>query len=144
MGASLFSMFIALTGFPMRVAEFMVGLEIPRIATLVFILIPYIPLGMFIDSISMILLTIPIFHPVVLQLGFSPIWFGVLIIKLVEIALLTPPVGGNLYVIKGIAPDTSFTAIVRGCLWFIVTDLVTLALLIGFPQISLLIPNMMK
>ncbi|MFC1592777.1 TRAP transporter large permease [Candidatus Omnitrophota bacterium] len=142
-GASLFAMFITLSRLPYEIAEFVAGLDFPRMAILILILLPYLPAGMFIDSISLILITVPIMIPVVRQFNFDPVWFGILIVKLVEIGLITPPVAGNLFVIKGIAPDIPFETIAKGAVPFILADLVTLAILIAIPQLSLLIPSLM-
>ena len=92
----------------------------------------------------MILLTIPVFFPVVMHLGFGPIWFGILIVVVVEIGLISPPVGMNLFVLKTLLPEVSTATVFRGVTPFIVADVVRLAILIAFPAISLWLPSMMK
>jgi TRAP-type C4-dicarboxylate transport system permease large subunit len=96
------------------------------------------------EELSMILLTIPVFFPVVMHLGFDPIWFGILIVVVVEIGLISPPVGMNLFVLKTLLPQVSTGTVFRGVTPFIVADIVRLAILIAFPAISLWLPSMMK
>jgi TRAP-type C4-dicarboxylate transport system permease large subunit len=96
------------------------------------------------EELSMILLTIPVFFPVVMHLGFDPIWFGILIVVVVEIGLISPPVGMNLFVLKTLIPEVSTGTVFRGVTPFIVADVVRLAILIAFPAISLWLPSLMK
>ena len=103
----------------------------------------YLILGMFIDGIGMVLLTVPIILPTIKTLGIDPIVFGVLVVRMVEIGLMTPPVGLNVYVLKGVAKDVSMGDIFRGCGWFVFVDIINVAILLAFPQIILLIPNSM-
>ena len=107
------------------------------------IILAYLVLGCFIDAFSMILLTIPIFYPLALALGFGPIWFGILIVRVVEIAMITPPYGINLFVIKGVAKDVPLATIYRGVLPFIVADVAHVALLVAFPQLATFLPSLM-
>ncbi|MFC1905090.1 TRAP transporter large permease subunit, partial [Chloroflexota bacterium] len=102
-----------------------------------------IPLGMFLDPLSTLIITAPLVYPVITSLGFSGIWFGILMVKTVEIALITPPVGINVYVIKGITPDISLETIFRGIGLFLLMDVITMVILIGFPQLSLWLPMTM-
>jgi TRAP-type C4-dicarboxylate transport system permease large subunit len=90
------------------------------------------------------LITLPVIFPTVVALGFNPIWFGVIMVKFIELALITPPVGMNLYIIKAIAPDFSMGDIFRGVFWFVIADLCTLTLLILYPSLTLLLPNLMN
>ena len=142
-GAALLAQFMALSRLPFFVAEFIGGLDLPKMVILVIILIPYIPLGMVMDEITMILVTMPVIFPVVQMYGINPVWFGVLMIKLAAIALVTPPVGISLYAVQAIAKDVKFETIVRGIVWFVIAEIVTLALLVAFPQLSLWIPGLM-
>ena len=96
------------------------------------------------EGLSMILLTVPVFLPVILALGFDPIWFGILIVRVIEIGLITPPVGINVFVIKGIAKDVPMYTIFRGILPFLIADLCHVTLLIFVPQIALFLPSHMK
>jgi len=98
---------------------------------------------MFIDGIGMVLLTVPILLPTIKALGIDPIVFGVLVVRMVEIGLMTPPVGLNVYVLKGVAKDISMGDIFRGCGWFVFVDIINVAILLAFPQIILLIPQSM-
>jgi TRAP-type C4-dicarboxylate transport system permease large subunit len=103
----------------------------------------YIFLGMFLDALAMMLLTMPIVFPIIVSLGFDPIWFGVIFVRIGEIAVITPPVGINVYVIKGVAKDVPLETIFQGIFPFLIADLINLAILVAFPQISLFIPNTM-
>jgi len=107
------------------------------------ILVLYLVLGCFLDGIGMLLLTVPIILPAVTGLGFHPIVFGVLVVRMVEIGLITPHVGLNVYVLRGVAHNVSMGDIFRGCGWFVFVDLLNVVLLVAFPQISLLIPTTM-
>jgi TRAP-type C4-dicarboxylate transport system permease large subunit len=110
---------------------------------LIGILALYLVLGMFLDGIGMLLLTVPIILPTVKELGIDPIVFGVLVVRMVEIGLITPPVGLNVYILKGVAPGVSMGDIFKGCGWFVFVDLINVAILIAFPAIILIIPNTM-
>jgi C4-dicarboxylate transporter DctM subunit len=103
----------------------------------------YIVLGCLMDALAMIILTIPIIFPVITQLGFDPIWFGVIIVMTVELGLIHPPVGMNVFVIKSVIPEVSFSTIFAGVLPFIVTDIVRLVILIAFPILALWLPSHM-
>jgi TRAP-type C4-dicarboxylate transport system permease large subunit len=103
----------------------------------------YLVLGCLMDAMAMIILTVPIIFPVVTALGFDPIWFGVVIVMTVELGLIHPPVGMNVFVIKSVVKDVSFTTIFKGVLPFVATDIVRLIILIGFPIIALWLPNRM-
>lgn len=142
-GASLFGMLITLSGIPTFLAEFFAGLELPRMAILILILVPFIPLGMFIDSLSMVLLTMPVLLPILHQYGFNLIWFSILVRKLTEIGLITPPVGINVYIIKALVPEVPLAVILKGILWFLVMDFLTLAILIAVPELSTWLPATM-
>jgi len=100
-------------------------------------------LGMFLDVIGMMLLVIPIVFPVVVGLGFDPIWFGVIVVKMGEICLITPPVGLNVYVVNSVTPDIPIQDIFMGIMPFLITEFVTLFILLSFPSISLVIPRLM-
>jgi C4-dicarboxylate transporter DctM subunit len=104
----------------------------------------YVLLGTAMEELSMVLLTIPVFLPVILQLGFDPIWFGVLIVVVVEIGLISPPVGMNLFVLKTLLPGVHQNTVFRGVLPFMAADVVRMALLIAFPAISLYLPSLMR
>jgi len=107
------------------------------------ILAIYFVLGMFLDGIGMLMLTLPVVYPAVLKLGYDPIWFGVIIVKLVEICLVTPPVGLNCYVVNGVRPDIPLSDIFQGVWPFVVADLIVIAFLYAFPDVVTFLPNTM-
>ena len=111
--------------------------------TLTFILAGYVILGMFMDAIGMLLLTLPVVHPAIVALGFDPIWFGIILVKMVEIGLITPPVGLNCYVVGGVRPDIPLADIFRGIGPFLVMDFLTVVVLTAFPGIVLFLPRTM-
>ncbi len=143
-GAGLFARFMALTGVP----DFLAGSFLTSDSQILLILqlsLLFLLLGCFIDSIGIMLLTLPIILPLLHQADVSLIWFGVILIKLLEIGLVTPPVGLNVFVMKSSLGNlVTLPQIFRGVSWFIVADLVTLGLLIAFPAISLWLPSMMR
>jgi len=143
-GVAIFSLFLTLSTIPGSFAEFLVNLPLPRMVVLSLIMLMYIPLGMFINPLGMIFITMPVIFPAVIDLGFDGIWFGIIITKLIEIALITPPVGLNVFVVRGIAPPhVRLEDIFKGIAWFFVMDVITLAILVAFPQISLWLPSTM-
>jgi tripartite ATP-independent transporter DctM subunit len=139
-GVLIFVRFLAFSGMPGALVDTVLDLDVNRYVVLIAILAM---LGMFLDGIGMLLLTIPIVLPAVTALGFDPIFFGVLVVRMVEIGLITPPVGLNAFVLKGVAPDIPIGNIFRGCGWFVAVDLVNVAILIAFPAIILFIPQSM-
>lgn len=142
-GALLFGYFLTITQTPQKVTEFLTGLGVGRYGVLALIMVMYIILGCLMDAMAMIILTVPIIFPVVTQLGFDPIWFGIIIVMTVELGLIHPPVGMNVFVIKSVVKDVSFTTIFKGVLPFVVTDLLRLVILIAFPIIALWLPSRM-
>jgi tripartite ATP-independent transporter DctM subunit len=142
-GVLIYVHFLGFTGMPAAVSNWIVQLSLPTIVVLVGILCLYLVLGMFLDGIGMILLTVPIILPTIKLLGVHPIVFGILVIRMVEIGLMTPPVGLNVYVLRGVAPDVSMGDIFRGCGWFVFTDIINVAILLAFPIIILLVPMTM-
>jgi TRAP-type C4-dicarboxylate transport system permease large subunit len=125
------------------VTEFLTGLGLGRYGVLALIMVMYIILGCLMDAMAMIILTVPIIFPVITELGFDPIWFGVIIVMTVELGLIHPPVGMNVFVIKSVVKDVSFATIFKGVLPFVVTDIVRLIILIVFPMIALWLPSQM-
>ena len=142
-GVLIYVNFLGFTGMPGAVAAFIAALDAPPMVVLICILALYLVLGMFLDGIGMILLTVPIILPTIQHLGINPIVFGVLVIRMVEIGLITPPVGLNVYVLRGVAPNVSMGDMFRGCGWFVFVDLINVGILLAFPQIILLIPQTM-
>lgn len=142
-GVTFFVAFISLSRIPTIAAGFLVALPLPNLAILLLLLLLFIPLGMFLDPLGIIFITMPIVFPAILALGYDGIWFGIIVTKLIEVGLITPPVGLNVFVIKGVAPDVELEDIYRGITWFLVMDILTIAILVAFPQISLWLPSTM-
>lgn len=136
-GAGLFSLAITTSRLPAEVAHWVTGIDAPVTLLLLLILVPFLVLGAFIDGISMVLLTMPIVFPITQQLGVHPVLFGVLVVKVVEIGLITPPVGLNAFVVKGSVEKMALGDVFRGCLPFLVIELLLILLLVTFPQIVL-------
>ncbi|MEO8524417.1 MAG: TRAP transporter permease [Caldimonas sp.] len=142
-GALLFGYFLTITQTPQKLTEFLTALGVGRYGVLALIMLMYLVLGCLMDAMAMIILTVPIIFPVVTALGFDPIWFGVIIVMTVELGLIHPPVGMNVFVIKSVVKDVSFTTIFKGVLPFVATDIVRLIILIAFPMIALWLPQRM-
>ena len=143
-GAMVFGRFLMLTDLPEALLAFVTGLAIPPVGVLVVILLIYVVLGCIMDVPAMIVITVPMFYPLLHGLGLDDIWVAVLIIKIVEIAAITPPIGLNVYVLKGVVGDAvSVGDIFRGILPFFVMDILTLALLVAVPKITVWLPSMM-
>ena len=142
-GALLFGYFLTVTQTPQKVTEFLTGLGIGRYGVLALIMLMYLVLGCLMDSLAMVILTVPIIFPVMMHLGFDPIWFGIIIVMTVELGLIHPLVGMIVFVIKSVVQEVSFSTIFKGVLPFIVTDLIRLVILIAFPIIALWLPSRM-
>jgi C4-dicarboxylate transporter DctM subunit len=142
-GALLFGYFLTITQSPQKLTEFLTGLGVGRYGVLALIMVMYLVLGCLMDAMAMIILTVPIIFPVITHLGFDPIWFGIIIVMTVELGLIHPPVGMNVFVIKSVVKDVSFTTIFKGVLPFVVTDILRLVILISFPVLALWLPSRM-
>src|SRR6185437_4184234 len=142
-GALIFGYFLTVTQTPQRVTEFLTGLGLGSYGVLALIMLMYLVLGCLMDAMAMIILTVPIIFPVVTHLGFNPIWFGVIIVMTVELGMIHPPVGMNVFVIKSVVKDVSFATIFKGVIPFILTDLVRLMILIALPILALWLPSRM-
>jgi C4-dicarboxylate transporter DctM subunit len=142
-GAMLFKQFTAATTIPFMLAEFLSGLSISPWLIIFVIIVVYFFLGCIMDAMAMILLTIPIFFPLILSLGFNPIWFGIIVVRMTEIGAITPPLGMNVYVISGVAPDVPMQTIFRGIIPFLIADLANVALMVFVPGIVLFLPNLL-
>jgi C4-dicarboxylate transporter, DctM subunit len=140
-GALMFGYFLTITGTPQKVTAFLGGLGIGSYGVLLLIILMYLVLGCIMDAMAMIILTVPIVYPVILALGFDPIWFAVIVVMTVELGLISPPVGMNVFVIKSVVPELSFARIFKGVTPFIITDIIRLALLIAFPMIVTWLPS---
>lgn len=143
-GATIFGRFLAVTRIPSELADFMAGLEVSRYVVFAAVVLLYTILGMFLEGFAILVLTIPIIQPLMMNLGFDPIWFGVMIVIMMEMSLITPPVGVNVFVIKGVAKDVPMYTIFRGIWPFWVAMMVCLAILTIIPQIALYLPNTMS
>ena len=143
MGAMIFGYFLSISQLPSELANLVGDFSLNRYVVLSMILIITLALGCIMDSMAIVLLTIPVFYPLIVNLGFDPIWFGILVVMVTEMGLITPPVGMNVFVIKGIS-DVSISTIFRGIVPFFMADLALVVFLVLFPQIVLLIPNLMS
>jgi C4-dicarboxylate transporter, DctM subunit len=143
-GADLFNYFMALSQMPMRLAGWLSHMQVPAVVVLWTVIATYIILGALMDELAMILLTVPIFFPVVTGVGYDPIWFGVIIVVVVQIGLIAPPIGLNVFVIGGMARDVPLATIYRGVLPFLAMQIVLLVLLTVWPRMVLILPNTMK
>jgi C4-dicarboxylate transporter DctM subunit len=139
--AFLFQFFLAVTQAPQLLAGFLGDLDIGPTGIIILIMVFYILAGMFVDGLAVILLTIPIFYPVILDLGFDPIWFGVLVVMTVEIGLISPPIGMICFIMNNMVRDIGLVNIYKGVLPFMAADFIRLSLLVAFPALALWIPN---
>jgi C4-dicarboxylate transporter DctM subunit len=143
-GAIVFGHFMAVSRIPFMLADWLGGLPIHPMAVMAVIVSIYFIGGFFMDAMGLIVVTIPIFFPIVMKLGFDPIWFGVIIVLVGEMGVITPPVGVNVFVIKGIAPDVPLEHIFRGIFPFLVALIIVTAILMAFPQIATLLPSLVS
>ncbi|MBM3166917.1 MAG: TRAP transporter large permease [Chloroflexi bacterium] len=141
-GATVFGHFMAVSKIPLILADWVSALPLPPMAVMAVIVFIYLIGGCFMDSLAMITLTIPIFYPAIIALGFDPIWFGVIIVLIVEMGVITPPVGINVYVIKGIARDVPIAKIFKGVLPFLIAELIMVGILIAFPKVATFLPSL--
>src|SRR5712692_6067925 len=142
-GALIFGYFLTVTQTPQKVTELLTGLGLGRYGILALIMVMYLVLGCLMDAMAMIILTVPIIFPVITALGFDPIWFGIIIVMTVELGLIHPPVGMNVFVIKSVVKDVSFTTIFAGVIPFVITDIIRLGILIAFPTLATYLPARM-
>ena len=146
-GAVVFGKFLAITRIPFNIASWIGGFDLPPYMILSMVVLVYFLGGCFMDALALVMLTVPIFLPVVSSLGYDPIWFGVIIVMVTEMGVITPPVGINVYVVYGVAESViggvPLESIFKGILPFLLAVIVGLIILILFPQIILLLPNLM-
>ncbi|WP_373085610.1 TRAP transporter large permease [Sneathiella sp.] len=138
-GAGLFSLALNMSQLPTLVADSIVHFDLPPIAIFALIIVIYLVLGALVDGISMILITMPIVFPIILQLGYDPVWFGIIVVKAVELGCITPPVGLNVFVVKSSVPDAPLGEIFKGCIPFVLMEFLIIGLLVAFPQIALVL-----
>lgn len=142
-GAQIFSNFINLAGLPEALIGLVTAYDVPNFVVILMILGIYIILGCVFESLSMLLLTVPIFFPLVVSLGYDPVWFGIVVVVVTEISLITPPVGLNVFILKGVVGDVSTATIFRGVTPFWIADIFRLALIVLIPWIVLVLPEQM-
>ena len=142
-GAHVFIPFMALSEIPSDLVSFLTSINVGDLGVLIIILVTYVVLGTFLEGLAMLVLTLPIVYPLILELGLSPIWFGVVVVIVLEMGLISPPVGVNVFVVKGIAPDVPMNTIFRGIwpFWFAMG--LCLAILVALPELDLYLPNTM-
>ncbi|MBM4310045.1 MAG: TRAP transporter large permease [Deltaproteobacteria bacterium] len=143
-GATIFGHFLAVSRIPFDIAGWISGLDLHRSLIMLLIIAIYIVGGCFIDALALVMLTTPIFYPVIMRLGFDPVWFGVMVVMLTQIGVITPPVGVNVYVVSGVARDVPLHVIFKGVIPLLIALIVATLLLIPFPQIALFLPGFMK
>ena len=140
-GVLIFVRFLGFSGLPEAFTVWIVGLDVPPMVIMICILLAYAVLGMFMDAIGMLLLTLPVVYPAVIALGFDSIWFGIIVVKMAEVCLITPPIGLNCFVVNGVRPDIPLTDVFRGIALFFIADVLTIAALLAFPEIVTWLPN---
>lgn len=141
-GAVVFGRFLAVTRIPYDLATWLTGLPLPPWAIVAFIIVFYLLAGCFVDALGLVLLTVPIFYPVIEALHYNPIWFGVIIVVVTQMGVISPPVGVNVYVVSGIERDLPLQTVFKGALPFLVCLLVAAAILVAWPSISLWLPSL--
>lgn len=141
-GVLIFVRFLGFAGLPEAFATWIVGLPFPPIVIMIFILLGYAVLGMFMDAIGMLLLTLPVVYPAVVALGYDPVWFGIIVVKMCEVCLITPPVGLNCYVVSAVRPDIPLGDVFKGIFPFFLADAATIGLFLAFPGLILWLPSL--
>jgi C4-dicarboxylate transporter, DctM subunit len=142
-GATIFGHFMAVTRVPFDISNWVSSLPLPGFAIMIVVILIYLFGGFFMDAFALIMLTIPIFFPVSQALGYDPIWFGVVIVLITEMGVITPPVGINVYVVHGVAKDVPLDVIFKGVLPMLLALLICNLLILIFPQIALFLPGLM-
>lgn len=143
-GVLIFVRFLGFSGLPEAFTGWILSLDASPMVIMICILLAYAVLGMFMDAIGMLLLTLPVVYPAVIALGFDSIWFGIIVVKMAEVCLITPPIGLNCFVVNGVRPDIPLTDVFRGITLFFVADVLTIALLLIFPEIVTWLPELMR
>ncbi|MBC8438868.1 MAG: TRAP transporter large permease [Deltaproteobacteria bacterium] len=143
MGSFIFANFVNVVGMPDALAEFVLGWDVSPFVVVLILMLVYIVLGCILESMSMIVLTVPVFYPMMQALGFDLIWFGIVVVVVTEISLITPPVGLNVFVLKAVLPDVKVGTIFKGVTPFWIADIIRLTLIVFFPAISLFLVRLM-
>lgn len=142
-GAMIFSSFVNFTTMPGDLKDFVIQFSPHPIMVVAMMMVIYLALGLIMEELSMVLLTIPVFFPVITSLGFDPVWFGILIVTIVEIGMISPPVGMSLFVVSSLLPQVKLSTIFKGVWPFVMADVVRLCILMAFPAITLILPSLM-
>jgi C4-dicarboxylate transporter DctM subunit len=143
-GAVIFNFFCAASGLPTALSEWVAGLKVAPFAIMTVIVVIYLIMGALMDEVSIQLLTIPVFYPLVMSLGFDPIWFGCIQCRLLEIGMIAPPVGISVFVVSGLDKSIGMARVFKGVLWFLVADVITMATFMYWPEIITYLPNLMR
>lgn len=143
-GVTIFVRFLGFSGVAEAFTAWVVSIDAPPMVIMVCILLAYAILGMFMDAIGMLLLTLPVVYPAVMALGFDSIWFGIIVVKMAEICLVTPPIGLNCFVVNAVRPDIPLPDVFRGIMLFFIADVVTIIVLLAFPEIVTWLPDLMR
>ena len=143
-GVLIFVRFLGFSGIPEAFTSWIVGLEMSPMMIMILILLAYAVLGMFMDAIGMLLLTLPVVYPAVIALGFDSIWFGIIVVKMAEVCLITPPIGLNCFVVNAVRPDISLPQVFKGITLFVVADVLTIIGLLMFPEIVTILPDLLN
>ncbi|MEP1206106.1 MAG: TRAP transporter large permease [Rhizobiaceae bacterium] len=143
-GVLIFVRFLGFSGLPEAFTAWILSLDASPMMIMICILLAYAVLGMFMDAIGMLLLTLPVVYPAVIALGFDSIWFGIIVVKMAEVCLITPPIGLNCFVVNAVRPDIDLTTVFRGIALFFIADVITIGLLLAFPEIVTWLPSLMK
>jgi C4-dicarboxylate transporter DctM subunit len=143
-GAFILNYFVAVSNIPIAISEIVGGMSLPPLGIMGVLMVVYLFLGCFLDPMAMMLLTMPVFFPLAQSLGFDAIWFGIVLVRMMEIAGITPPVGMNVYVIAGVAPDIPMSTIFKGVVPFLIADMFHVALLLFIPAVVLFLPGIMQ
>lgn len=142
-GVLIFVRFLGFAGLPEHFTQFITSLPFEPWVVMLFILFGYVILGMFMDAIGMLLLTLPVVYPAVMALGYDPIWFGIIVVKMAEVCLVTPPIGLNCFVVSAVRPDIPVSTVFRGVGPFVVADFLTVAVFLIWPEVITWLPNQM-
>lgn len=142
-GVLIFVRFLGFSGLPEAFTAWILSLDVPPMVIMICILLAYAVLGMFMDAIGMLLLTLPVVYPAVTALGFDSIWFGIIVVKMAEVCLITPPIGLNCFVVNGVRPDIPLGDVFRGIALFFIADVLTIAALLAFPEIVTWLPDLL-
>jgi TRAP-type C4-dicarboxylate transport system permease large subunit len=142
-GTFMFMHFMALSRLPFAMSNFVVGLQLPSIVVMIAIILMYLVLGGPLPELPLVMLTIPIIYPLVVALGFDPIWYGVIIVRMIAIGSISPPVGNNIFLISGLS-GVPLSTVYRGVIPFLIADVINVAFLVAFPELSLFLVRMMK